>query len=227
MDASTRGVRVKLWGEMACFTRPEFKGERVSYLVPTPSAMRGALSSIFWKPQFDWRVTEIHILKPIKDILFGTNELKNKISVSAAKKGKRLVASSPLERTRRSNLILRDVAYIVRAEVQVRPGCTDLPAKYLDSFNRRVERGQCWRTPLLGSKHPAYFDVPTEDDVAIPLTRDFGPMFFDYKYNDDGKTVTPHFFNCRAENGVIHVPQDPYILLYDGKVNPPRKEATQ
>lgn len=219
-------VRVKLWGDMACFTRPEFKGERVSYPVPTPSAMRGALSAIFWKPQFDWVIQSIEILKPIKFTTFGTSEVKSKASLASARKGGRLYSHLETERTRRHNRILRDVAYIVTASVRVRPGCHNPPSKYVEQFNRRVERGECFNAPLLGSKCPAYFDLPGPEDKPHPINQEVGAMFFDHKYGQTPKTApVPAFFNCEIKEGVVKIPQGIYDFLLADYVSPPYKEV--
>lgn len=58
---------VKVYGEYGCFTRPENKAEPVSYEAITPSAARGILESIYWKPEFEWHVREVEILSRGRD----------------------------------------------------------------------------------------------------------------------------------------------------------------
>jgi CRISPR-associated protein Cas5d len=146
-------VEVRVWSlkeaPYACFTRPEMKVERVSYPVMTPSAARGALEMIFWKPQFTWRVEEIVVLNPIRYFSILRNEVNSRASERSArgweKNGGGFVASD--DRAQRNTLALRDVAYIIRANVALKPGVDDDPAKFRDQFRRRVARGQCFAQP--------------------------------------------------------------------------------
>src|SRR5437868_5434150 len=111
-------LSVKLWGDLACFTMPEYKAERVSYPVMTPSAARGALEAIFWKPEFSWQVRAIQVLKPIRRLSTVRNEVNTKLSLVTAARwadhGRRYFAEE--DRGQRHTLALRDVAYIVLAD---------------------------------------------------------------------------------------------------------------
>src|SRR5712671_2712025 len=78
------GVRLHVSGERACFTKPETKVERVSYDVMTPSAARGILEAIHWKPSIRWVVERIHVLKPIRFESIRRNEVGHKISTRNA-----------------------------------------------------------------------------------------------------------------------------------------------
>src|SRR5437773_1934793 len=113
-------LEVKVWGDYACFTRPEMKVERVSYTVMTPSAARGVLEAIFWKPEFSWRVREIEVLKPIRYFSILRNEVQRRASGRSAEP-----FYADEDRTQRHTLGLRDVAYVIRADVAVRAHCSE------------------------------------------------------------------------------------------------------
>ena len=133
-------LEVKVWGEYACFTRPEMKVERVSYPVMSPSAARGVLEAIFGDPEFRWLVREIAILKDIKFFSIVRNEVGSKAPASPPGRS----YYSDVDRQQRHTLALRDVAYIIRADIALTGrGAGEHPAKYRDQFRRRVERGAC------------------------------------------------------------------------------------
>ena len=203
-------LEVKFWGDLACFTRPEMKVERVSYPAMTPSAARGALEAIFWKPQIAWRIEEIHVLKPITYASILRNEINDRQSERSARRwlkdGGRYDASA--NRAQRHTLALRDVAYIVRAQLDLQPGVEDNIAKFRDQFRRRVARGQCFATPYLGCREfSASFGEPGPNDEPINRTEDLGLMLLDIDYNQDGSgRGTPRFFRASLERGVLRVP---------------------
>lgn len=205
-------VSVKVWGEMACFTRPEMKVERVTYDVMTPSAARGVLEAIFWKPEFRWRVLRIHVLQPIRRISVMRAELKSKASVRSAQAWARDGGGYFIEddHTQRHTLALRDVAYLIEADVELRTQSGDAhPAKYRDQFRRRVARGQCFHHPYLGCREfTAAFGESDGTEQAIDQSEDLGRMLFDLLY--DGEQKRPLFFKARLDDGVLHVPQDLY-----------------
>ncbi|MGH2484817.1 MAG: type I-C CRISPR-associated protein Cas5c, partial [Ktedonobacterales bacterium] len=125
-------VELKLWGDYACFTRPEMKVERVSYEVMTPSAARGVLEAIFWKPEFSWRIREIRVLKPIRFFSIRRNEVNSRTNLTAARQilaGERHYYADD-DRTQRHTLGLRDVAYVLVADPMTRPGVQEDVAKY-------------------------------------------------------------------------------------------------
>jgi|SRR5579871_2539218 len=203
LNTSYPPVSVKVWGRYACFTRPEAKVERVSYEVPTPSAARGMLEAIFFHKPMQWRVREIAILRPVRHFSMLRNEVNSKASERSGG------ISIMDDRTQRHTLGLRDVVYIIRADVHMPPDCGETdPAKYRDQFRRRVERGQCFHRPYLGCREfAAYFGPPDGDETPIPITVDLGLMLFDIDY---GENNTPRFFEARLENGVLHVPATLY-----------------
>lgn len=208
-------LRVKVWGDYACFTRPEMKVERVSYEVMTPSAARGLLEAIYWKPEFQWQVRHIHILKPIRRASILRNEVNSTASsktiLSAFEKGEGLAYFAEDDRTQRHTLALRDVAYLIEADaVPTGRGASDHPAKHRDIFRRRVARGQCYHRPYFGCREfAASFAEPDGSEQAIEMTEPLGRMLFDLRYGQEGRTV-PAFFNAALKNGVLHVPPNLY-----------------
>jgi len=219
-------VQVKVWGDYACFTRPEFKVERISYPVMTPSAARGVLEAIFWKPEFRYEIRRIGILKLGKQDAILRNELK---SVQSKKP---IVIEN--DRQQRTSLILKDVAYWLEADIVLRPRATDPVFKYRDQFNRRVDRGQYNHVPYLGTREfAAFFSRPDEQDQVEPINMDIGTMLFDLAYVEDpskpemefirhdessSRVVSgyaqPLFFQARIENGWLNVPKEKYDELY-------------
>ncbi len=210
-------VEVCVWGKFACFTRPEMKVERVSYEVMTPSAARGVLESIFWKPEFYWQIREIRVLKPIRYFSLLRNEVNNRANYSSAQR--RLKGEDGYyadeDRSQRHTLCLRDVAYSIAAGVAVRPGVKEDEAKYRDQFQRRVKRGQCHNMPYLGCREfTANFgpEPPADKDTRLQdITADLGQMLFDLDYEGDGSgRGTPRFFHARLYGGVLRVPETLY-----------------
>jgi len=210
-------LEVKVWGEHACFTRPEMKVERVSYPVITPSAARGVLEAIFWKPEFSWRVHEVAVLRPVRHSSLVRNEVNSRASERAArsweKSGGGFFAED--DRSQRHTLALRDVAYVIRAEQVIHSpnGATRHPLKYRDQFARRVRKGQCFAQPYLGCREfSCAFGPPDGTEEPEPITDELGRMLFDLDFDDLGNG-TPVFFSARLEKGVLRVPQDLYERL--------------
>lgn len=203
-------LAVRVWGDFACFTRPEMKVERVTYPVPTPSAARGVLEAIFWKPEFAWRVEEIWVLNPIRYFSILRNEVTDRASERAVsnwqKNGGGYDASA--NRSQRHTLALRDVAYVVKARIEVKPGVDADVAKYRDQFRRRVQHGRCFATPYLGCREfSAAFAPINGAEKPVALTDDIGTMLYDLDYNPDGSgRGTPRFFDARVVDGIMRVP---------------------
>lgn len=206
---------VKVWGDFACFTRPEMKAERVSYPVMTPSAARGVLEAIFWKPEFSWHVREIHVLNPIRHFSILRNEVNSKAVVSTAKgwmeKGGGYFAEE--DRAQRHTLALREVAYLIKADVALRPHATEPAPKYRDQFRRRVAKGKFYSAPYLGCREfSAFFGEPDGSEQPIEFTDDLGLMLFDMDYMQDGSgRGTPVFFRAKLQRGVLSVPDNLYV----------------
>jgi CRISPR-associated protein Cas5d len=205
-----RPVEIKVWGEFACFTRPEMKVERVTYPVMTPSAARGVLEAVFWKPEFTWNIREILVLNPIKYFSILRNEVNSRASERAARgwvgTDGGFIASE--DRAQRNTLALADVAYVIRADVAPRAGEKGEEAKYRDQFRRRVARGQCFAQPYLGTREfTASFSEPDGSEVPLAVSTELGRMLRDLVYRP-GKSgeAEPRFFNATLADGVLIVP---------------------
>ena len=205
--------RVRIRGELACFTRPEFKTERLSYEVITPSAARGVIEAILWKPAIQWQIRRIMLLSPPRFIALKRNEVTKRASVANALRTLR--GGSPVDyfadedRAQRNTLALRDVDYAVEAEFRMtaRQGSDDNPRKFDEIFRRRLEKGQFHMQPYLGCREfPAIVEPYT--GAPAPLegqTRELGYMLHDLRYGSGGNE--PVFVRARVERGVIEVPQ--------------------
>jgi CRISPR-associated protein Cas5d len=210
-------VRLHVWGDWACFTRPELKVERVSYDVLTPSAARGILEAIHWKPQIRWVIDRIQVLKPIRFETIRRNEVGSKIPAAkvAQSMGAGTIDDLMLvvedDRQQRAATVLKNVAYVIEAHFERTPRwddpTRDSEAKHLDMFNRRVARGQCFHRPCLGTREFAADFAPPDAHTPAPIaeTRDLGLMLLDLEYRPGG--TTPRFFRARMVNGVIAVPR--------------------
>lgn len=209
------GIRLLVWGDYACFTRPEMKAERVSYDVITPSAARGIIEACHWKPAIRWIIDKIHVLNEIRFDSIRRNEVKGKIparTVGTAMRGGEAdlhqYASSRSEREQRASLILRDVAYVIEAHFELTSKATkeDTPEKHYNMARRRMSEGQCFHRPYLGCReYPAHFKL---FDAEPPVSwhkgeRDLGWMLWDLDFDND---MAPLFFRPTMRDGVIHVP---------------------
>ena len=210
MNNNFSPLAVRISGDLACFTRPEMKLERVSYPVMTPSAARGVLESIFWKPQFNWRVQEIRVLKPVRYLSILRNEVNSRFSHRAATRWARDGGGydASADRAQRHTLALREVAYVIVAQVEINEEVDEEPAKFRDQFRRRVVGGRCFNTPYLGCREfTAAFAPPDGAEQPIDWTEDLGTMLLDLEYAEDGSgRGTPRFFQARLEHGVLHIP---------------------
>jgi len=207
------GITLKIWGDFACFTRPEMKVERVSYDVMTPSAARGILEAILWKPAIRWVVTGIDVLRPVKWISVRRNEVGAVISAASAKKAMnngsgRLCLYVEDERQQRAGLFLRDVAYRIHARFELtgRAGEGDNAGKFLEMFKRRAAKGQCFNQPYLGCREfSAHFALDDGSDAPCgEVDGDLGWMLYDIDHSS--KESTPLFFRARVEEGCLKVP---------------------
>ncbi len=209
------GIKLHVWGEYACFTRPEMKVERVSYDVMTPSAARGILEAIHWKPAIRWVIDRIHVLKPIRFETIRRNEVGSKIPAGSVKKAMKRGSLAELhqvvenDRQQRATLALRDVAYVIEAcfEMTDRAGAEDNPAKHLEMFRRRTLKGQCFHRPALGCREFvadfAWVDeVPPSALSTDQRNRDLGWMLYDIDFSDNRR---PMFFRARLDDGVLDV----------------------
>lgn len=212
------GIRVKVWGDRACFTRPEMKAERVSYEAMTPSAARGVLEAIHWKPAIRWVVDRIHVLNPVVVTGIRRNELESKISASNVRKamlGQEVVLAQFIEQDRqqRATMLLRDVAYVIEAHFDLtsRAGPEDSAEKHYNMFIRRASQGQCFQRPYLGCREfPAHFEyLPNDQPIpasALSGRQDLGWMLHDIDFTRD---MQPIFFQAVLQDGVLEVPPLP------------------
>lgn len=209
---------LEVWGDLACFTRPELKVERVSYDVITPSAARAIFEAIFWKNAIRWEITKIEIINPVKWLSIRRNEVG---ALASAR-----TDAAPLyitnKRQQRNSLMLRDVCYRIHArmifipagkrggDMKHAPGADENPGKYQAMFERRASKGQCFNQPYLGTREcSAAFRlvIGDESDLRQPIqeSRDFGIMLYDIDFSNPSD-LTPMFYRAVMENGVINVP---------------------
>lgn len=212
------GVKLRVWGERACFTRPEMKSERVSYDVMTPSAARGILEAIYWKPSIRWIVERIHVLKTVKFENIRRNELASKMvmtNVTAAMKDPARSVELFIEddRQQRASMVLKDVDYIIEAHFEAMDEDGKNTGKHLDVFNRRARSGQCFNQPYFGCREFSVNFELLEGELPASIlegTRDLGWMLFDMDFGPENKkgerNISPMFFNATMANGIIHIP---------------------
>lgn len=228
------GIRLHVTGDYALFTRPEMKAERVSYDVITPSAARGVLEAIYWKPQIRWVIDRIHVLRPIRFTSVRRNEVTSKIPLGSARTAMKTGSGNigitiEEDRQQRAALLLRDVAYVIEAHFDIldfrfERGGAELPAKdcegkHLDMFTRRARSGQCFQQPYFGCREfPVRFSLLEPGDAlpesTLPLAdrnRNLGYMLHDLVFDQDAQTkavhsATPRFFAAELTDGVLHVP---------------------
>ena len=209
-------IRLEVWGDWALFTRPEMKTERVSYDVMTPSAARGILEAVYWKPAIRWRIDSIEVLNKIRFDTFRRNEVKATIPASRARtvmeRGTgELYMNRAEEIQQRAALLLRDVHYVIEAHFEMtdRAAPSDNPGKFLDIVTRRIQRGQFYHQPYFGCREfPAQFRwceqlPPCPQELAG--TRDLGWMIYDMDYSDPAD-IRPLFFRAQLVDGVLTVP---------------------
>lgn len=210
-------IKVEVWGDYALFSRPEMKVERVSYDVITPSAARGLLESIYWHPGLSWKIDRIYVCNPIRFTNIRRNEVKDVVSGSSVKsvmksgKGEIYIATSESIQ-QRAAMVLKDVRYVIEAHFDMtdNAAASDNPGKFQDIMKRRLERGQFYSMPYMGTREfPAHFKpcgaIPECPD-ELKGTRDLGWMLLDMDYTDRSD-IQPRFFRATMTDGVIDVPE--------------------
>ena len=203
-------IKMRVWGEYACFTRPEMKVERVSYDVPTPSAARGMVESVYFHNGLRWIIDRIYVCKPIRFTNILRNEVASKISarnvLTEANGKKRSYIDRNAGIQQRATTMLRDVHYVIEAHFEMtdQANPSDNPGKFQDIVKRRLRSGQAYMQPYLGCREcTAHFrlweggDIPTIDE-----TRDLGYMLYDMDYSDP-ENIQPMFFRAQMVHGVI------------------------
>ncbi|MCX7866122.1 MAG: type I-C CRISPR-associated protein Cas5c [Limisphaera sp.] len=225
-------IHLRTWGELACFTRPEMKVERVSYPVMTPSAARGLLEAILYRPQFRWEIRRIAVKKPIRFISFRRNEVKSRLAVRNPKP-----INAEEDRTQRNTLALRDVEYVIEASLRLTP-CAKLPrhkppaedepagedtvVKYLAMFQRRVEKGQCFVQPCFGCREfPAYFELADESAMRVEPNpnpdADLGLMVYDVFDLDVSRDQKPGKVEAKPQVTLFRAVLKDGVLVEHGK----------
>lgn len=203
-------VKMEVWGEYACFSRPELKVERVSYDIPTPSAARGLLESIYYHPGLKWHIDRIYVLNPIRFVNLRRNEVKSKILASSilseinGRPGSCINRNADIQQ--RAAMMLRNVHYVIEAHFDMtdQAAPSDNPGKFQDIIKRRLRRGQCFHQPYLGCREcTAHFQLWEGETIpTISESRDLGLMLYDMDYSDL-QNIQPMFFRAKMENGVI------------------------
>ena len=214
MEHFDKEFGLEVWGDMACFTRPELKVERVSYDVITPSAARAIFEAIFWKPAIRWEITRIEVMNPIQ----WTSIRRNEVGAVASPKTQQIYIEE--KRQQRNTLLLRDVRYRIFAKMiyiplserkrqQRKDDPNDNPGKYQAMFERRASKGQCFNQPYLGTREfSANFRLINDDEPKpSPLAEDrnLGIMLYDMDFSAP-KEASAMFYRAEMKQGVIIVP---------------------
>ena len=208
------GVKVKVWGDFALFSRPEMKVERCTYDVMTPSSARGILEAIYWHPGLRWIIDRIYVNKPIQFTSVRRNEVKSKVSANNALSvynggEKPLFMSSKEEIVQRASLLLRDVEYVIEAHFEMTDKANegDNPGKFKDIMMRRLRKGECYHMPYFGCREfPANFCLCEEEEIITAYEaveeKDLGFMLYDMDYSDP-ENIQPMFFRAGMRRGVL------------------------
>lgn len=208
------GVKVKVWGDYALFSRPELKVERYSYDVITPSAARGILEAIYWHPGLRWNIDRIYVKNPICFTSVRRNEVKSKVSASNVLQvyngaDKPLYINTKNEIVQRASTILCDVCYVIEAhfEMTEKANETDNPGKFKDIMMRRLRRGECYHMPYFGCREfPAHFCLCEEEEIHTAYDdvseRDLGLMLYDMDYSNKDN-IQAIFFRAVLKKGVL------------------------
>lgn len=209
-------ISLEVWGDYACFSRPEMKVERVSYDVITPSAARGMLDAVMWHPGLRWIVDRIQVCRPIRFTNIRRNEVKDVIPFGVASKVMRtgkgelyLATSDSIQQ--RAAMILKDVHYVIDAHFEMtdKAAPSDNPGKFQEMMRRRVEKGQFYHQPCFGVREfPAHFKLCTQRPPCpeeLKGRRDLGWMLLDMDYSNP-EDIRPKFFRAIMRDGVIDVP---------------------
>lgn len=209
------GITLRAWGDYACFTRPEMKVERVSYDVITPSAARGIIEAVYWKPAIRWVIDKIHVLNEIQFTNIRRNEVSEKISTHTVKqlmkknKGAPFYLSSNDSRQQRAGMVLKNVDYVIEAHFEMLPGKTepgDTEEKHYNMVLRRLRKGQYFHAPCLGTREFGA-KIALIEDGEFPKSQltgllDLGWMLFDMDYSDP-EDIHPQFFKAVLQDGIL------------------------
>lgn len=208
------GIKLEVWGDYALFTRPEMKVERVSYDVITPSAARGIIEAIYWKPAITWHIDKIHVYNSIEFTNIRRNEVSSKISASVVDSvmnggDKQLYINTNADRQQRASMVLKNVHYIIEAHFELtdKVGETDTIEKHYNIVLRRIRNGQCYHNPYFGCREfPVNFRLL---EGQIPKSRlegeiDLGYMLYDMVFLEL-EDIKPKFYRPIMRNGTINL----------------------
>lgn len=210
------GITIRVQGRYALFTRPEMKVERVSYDVITPSAARGIIEAVYWKPAIRWMIDKIHVLREIEFTNIRRNEVSDKASVDNAlqvMKGanKPLYIAATEARQQRAAMVLKDVDYVIEAHFDLtdKAGPDDAKEKHYNMILRRLRNGQYFHAPCLGTREFPAKVMIIENKDAIPPSplrgkRDLGYMLYDLDFSNP-RDIQPMFYPAVMQDGVINV----------------------
>lgn len=203
-------ITMEVWGDFACFTRPESKVERLTYPVITPSAARGVFSAVYSKPkEFYWQIKRIEVLSPIRYMSFKRNEVIN-CKVGKGSNMKPMLVED--NRTQRQSVVLKDVRYRITAEIVKRKSFSGTAEQLVSQANRRIEGGKCFFQPTLGTREFVCYFAPPSDEPPIDDSLDLGLMLYDVFDLHDfevAKKAKPFvtLFHAEMKNGIIEVPE--------------------
>ncbi len=238
-------IHLRTWGDLACFTRPEMKVERVSYPVITPSAARGLLEAILYRPQFRWRIGRVAVKQPISFLSFRRNEVKKRLPESSARRWMKGAPVEPFfiddEHTPRNTLALRQVEYVIEASLELTPLANQVrrrpPAsdedespdslvKYLAMFQRRAEKGQCFAQPCFGCREfPAHFELADASAMRVApnpnLDTDLGLMLYDVFDLDVSCDQKPGKIEAKPQITLFRAEIKDGVLVEQGKTSLP------
>lgn len=209
------GFQVEVWGDYALFTRPETKVERISYDVITPSAARGLVEAVYWKPAIRYHIDRIHVLNPVRFVNIRRNEVSSKVLRTLALdalngSNKPLYINRAKDIVQRAAMVLRDVHYVIDAHFTMtdKAGPEDTPEKHYAILSRRLRNGQCFHQPCFGTREfPAHFRLFEGNEMPFfgtPLTSELGLMLYDMDFSNP-RDIRPTFFRAKVENGVMAV----------------------
>jgi len=224
------GFKIIVKGDYACFTRPEMKVERVSYDVPTPSAIEGLLKSIYWKPAIRYVIDKIIVFNPINFINIRRNEVKDKISLSAIKdqmtggdKDPTIYSGDKSYISQRAGMILKDVKYGIEFHFENTGICSDnedeTEDKHYNIILRRLQKGQCFRQPCLGCRefsvsYICLVDKFNINEISDTLTGDIdlGYMLYGMRYKDGGIPVNDNWEEPKFSDEADAVYYRPHMI---------------
>lgn len=204
-------ITIRTWADFACFTKPEFKVERSTYPMITPSAARGILEAILWKPEIRYEIRRIGVVKPGSPMVIVRNEISDRQG--------RTPIQIDEKRQQRSSLILRDVEYVIEADIVLQLHATEPLAKYLAQATRRIERGQCFHTPYMGTREFAAYFEPAGDTRPVPDDVSMGTMLFDIAFVPSESRSELDFWKAgvsQAVSGYTHALFAPDVHLEAG-----------